>query len=115
MAQTFAVNSSNDLYLDDFGNIAIAVDQEALAQDCKHAARTILGEMVLQTNLGIPNFETIWNGVPNYVQYEAAVRTAILSVPGVLEVVSFTAEQINNTLRYTAVIRTIYGEATING
>lgn len=121
MAQTFSVRNDaehedyNDLYLDSYGNIAIAVDQEAVLQDCAHAAKTILGEMVLQTNIGIPNFQTAWAGVPNILQYEAAVRVAILNVPGVLEIVSFRATFSANILNYVTVIRTVYGEGQISG
>lgn len=105
----------NDMYLDDSGNIAMVSDVEAVLQTCAHVAKTILGEMVLQSNLGIPNFETVWQGVPNIFQYEVAVRSAILSVPGVVEVVSFNSVLVGNTLQYTAVIRTIYGEGEISG
>ena len=65
LVQTFAVNSNNDLYLDDTGNMAIVYDQQAILQICKQAALTIFGEMVLQTNQGIPYFTAVWVGVPN--------------------------------------------------
>lgn len=107
----------NDLYIGSDGNLAMAIDVEAVLQDCAHVAKTILGEMVLQTDLGIPNFETVWQGVPNLPQYEVAVRSALLSVPGVIEIVAFNfnTEATIDNLGYTAVIRTIYGQGAISG
>ena len=106
---TFAVNSANDIYLDALGNLAFAFDLTAITQECQQAAKTLLGEMVYNTNQGIPYFQTLWIGVPNVQQFTAALRRAFLAVGGVLEVVSLITSQTNNTLSYTAVIRTIYG------
>lgn len=122
---TFAVTAdTNDLYLDQNGNIAIIYDLEAVLQACGQAAKTILGEMVLQTNQGIPYFESVWNGVPNLPQFEAVLRTAWLAVPGVLEIVRLVTTQTNNVvipgtsitttaLIYSATIRTEYGTGNI--
>lgn len=106
---TFSVNSSNDMYLDEFGNIAFAYDLTAITQQCQQAAKTLLGEMVYNINDGIPYFQTLWVGTPNIAQYTSALRRAFLAVDGVLEVVSLITSHSGNTLSYTAVIRTIYG------
>ena len=106
---TFAVNSNNDLYLNAEGNIAYAYDLTAIIQQCQQAAKTLLGEMVYNTNQGLPYFQTVWTGTPNIAQDTAALRRAFLAVGGVLEVVSLMTSQTNNTLSYTAMIRTIYG------
>jgi hypothetical protein len=105
---TFAVNSNNDLYLDEFGNIAFAFDLTAITQQCQQAAKTLLGEMVYDINNGIPYFQTLWVGTPNIVQYTSALRRAFLAVGGVVEVVSLLTSQSDNTLSYSAAIRTIY-------
>lgn len=114
-ARCFAVDANNDLYIASDGNLAIVTELQGTLQACAHAAKTQLGEMVLATGQGIPNFQVIWVGVPNIPQFEAAVRTAVLGVPGVVEVVSFLAGVENDILTYTAVIRTIYGTGAING
>ena len=106
---TFSVNSANDIYLDSVGNIAFAYDLTAITQECAQAAKTLLGEMIYNINQGIPYFQTVWIGVPNIGQYTAALRRAFLAIDGVLEVVSILTSQTDNTLSYTAVIRTIYG------
>lgn len=123
MAKTLSsnINSSlpnvapNDIYLDSIGNISLSYDLQAVLQACAQAARTQLGEMVFNTNQGIPYFKTVFIGVPNVQQFNAALRTAFLSVTGVIEVVSLITTQTNNIFSYTAVIRTIYGSGGING
>ena len=115
MTQTFAVNTQNDLYLDNNGNLAIVYDLTATLQACAQAAKTLLGEMVLNINQGIPYFQTVWVGVPNQQQFNAALRGAFFSVAGVVEVVSLMTQQVNNALQYTAVIRTIYGTGGLTG
>jgi hypothetical protein len=106
---TFSVNNQNDIYLDEFGNIAFAYDLTAITQQCAQAAKTLLGEMIYNTNQGIPYFQVLWVGVPNINQYTNALRRAFLAVGGVIEVVSLITSQTDNTLNYTAVIRTTYG------
>lgn len=132
MVMTFATTGStpirgvnagiNDIYLGPDGNLAVATDLLAVMYACQNAARTILGEMIFQTNEGLPNFELIWVGVPNIPQWVVALRQAFENVPGVLEVISIdTATAVNpvtkrnDVLNYVAVILTEFGEGTTNG
>jgi len=105
----------NDIYLDAMGNIAMAVDLQAVLQACASAARTLLGEMLYNVNQGIPYEQTVWVGVPNIQQFTAALRAAFLAVSNVVEVVSLITSQVDNTLTYSAVIRTNFGTGGING
>lgn len=115
MTQVFAVDDNNDLYITTGGRLAISANLEAVMQSCEHAAKAQLSEMVLATNKGIPNFSVVWNGAPNLSQFEAALRSQLLNVTGVLEVSEVTSSVSNNVLSYSATIRTIYGEGVING
>ena len=115
MTVTLSVNANNDLYLGSDGNIVLAVDITATLQACKQAVRTLLGEMVLATEQGLPYFQNLWGGVPNIQQFEAYIRQAILAVDGVQEIVSLTSEQQGDVFTYEAVILTVYGQGTING
>jgi hypothetical protein len=115
MTQTLAVNENNDLYLSIDGNIAMVYDLTAVLQICAHVVKVRLGEVVLNTDQGLPFFETVWNGSPNLIQFEAAARATLLGVTGVVEVVSFDMSIVDSSLVYVAVIRTIYGTGTING
>jgi hypothetical protein len=113
MTQIFATNEDNDIYIGKDGNLAIFRDLPAVLQACEHAAKAILGEMVLAVDQGIPYFETVWNGVPNYQQFSAALRAAFLGIDGVIEVVSLTISQNDDIVNYIAVIRTVYGNGEI--
>lgn len=109
----------NDIYLDSQGNISISRDVNAILEECAQVARVILGEMIFNTDLGVPYFQTVWVGVPNIPQFTNALRQSFLNVAGVIEVVSLFTEQgganPSDNLAYTAIIRTIYGTGTING
>lgn len=115
MTTTFAVNSQNDIYIGTDGNLAIFFDLEATLQACEQAAKTQLAEMVLQTNLGLPNFQTLWIGNPSIQQWEAALISNLQTVDGVNQVSSVIITQTESTLNYTATIQTIFGTGSING
>jgi hypothetical protein len=115
MTRVFAVDADNDLYIGENGDMAVNVDLLAVLQACAHRVKAQFAEMVLQTQQGVPNFQLIWRGAPNLLQYEAYVRDAILEVDGVIEVTQLEAEVVESAVRYQATIRTIYGTGNING
>lgn len=114
MTKTFAVNSNNDLYIGIDGNLVIANDLVAVTQDCEHVAKTMLNSCVLQTNYGLPYFQVIFNGSPQIPQFQAALRQAFLNVDGVVDVLSLSTNQNANTLTYSAVIQTAYGNVALS-
>ena len=122
--QTFAVNSSNDLYLDQDGNMVLAFDIQAVLQLCRQAALTLLGEMLLATDQGIPYQTAVWVGVPNLIIFQGALREAWLATPGVTGVTNLVTQQGTitnatntpipvNGVTYTATIETIFGTGDI--
>jgi hypothetical protein len=115
MTQLLAVDENNDLFLSRTGNLAISRNIEAVLQACEHVAKAQLLEMVLAQERGIPNFETIWNGSPNVAQFEAYLRRNILTVDGVIDILSLEISVLNNILAYTITIQTVYGLGVING
>lgn len=115
MVKVFASNENNDLYIASDGNLAIKTALEGVIQACEHAVKAQLGEMILAIDQGVPNFQTVWNGSPNLPQFEAYVRKAITGVAGVIEVKELQSDVVENVLVYSATIRTIYGEALVNG
>ena len=114
-SRTFSVNTANDIFIGDDGNLSIVTGLQSVLQCCAHAAKAQLGEMVLATDQGIPTMQTVWGGVINTPQFEAALRIAFLNVTGVLEVVSLVLSQVGDQLNYNAVIRTTFGSGAING
>lgn len=123
MVQTISANvndtisgvAPNDIYLNSEGNLSISLGIDAILENCAEAAKTRLGELIFDVNQGIPYFETVWGGVPNIEQFSGSLRQAFLNVEGVVEVVSLITSQENNTLLYTAIIRTTEGTGGISG
>jgi len=104
----------NDIYLDHVGNLSVSTSIQAILENCAQAAKTRLGEEVLHIDQGIPYFTTVFIGVPNLEQTQAAFRAAWLAVAGVIEVISLVLTQQENTLLYTAIIRTTEGIGELN-
>jgi hypothetical protein len=113
MARTLAVNANNDLFIGRDGNISINVGIDAVKDACSQAAKTLLGEMVLRVNDGIPYDQAVWSGVPNIPVFVAALRTALLGVVDVTDVESLDVIQQADVLQYTAVINTVYGQTIL--
>lgn len=115
MVKTFATDANNDLYIANDGNLVIAQNLTAVLQACATAAKAQRGEMQYNLDLGIPNFDTVWNGTPNIPQFEAALRTTLLNVEGVTQIKTLTVENRSNVLIYQAEIVTVYGQGVISG
>lgn len=111
--KTLATNGNNDLYVAPNGLLSVSTDLAALAQTCEQVVKTMMGELILQTDQGIPNFQVVWSGAPNLAQAENALREALLGVEGVTNVPLLSAFVENNVLIYNATIETIYGEASL--
>ena len=115
MVKTLGTNSNHDIYIQPNGNLAFLSGQEAVEGACATASKLQLGEAVLQTTLGIPNFQAVWIGTPNIKVFESYLRNTLLSVEGVVSVVSLRAAYADNVLSYTAEIESQYGTLFLNG
>jgi hypothetical protein len=115
MVQTFATNSSgNDLYIGLDGNLAVLSGLAAVEAACATASKAQLGEMVLAMKSGIPNFQTVWVGVPNIRLWESYLRATLQNVEGVNQVTSITAKAQSGSLSYDATISTPYGPGEVS-
>lgn len=112
--RTLKENENNDIFRVPGGNLAIGDGIDAVMQLCKSAMEVVVGEMLYQTDQGMPLFESAFNSY-RPEQFEAAGRLRMLEVDGVVSIESFDVDRINNALTYTAVIVTNYGKGTING
>lgn len=115
MTLMLGTNANNDIYLGADGNIVVLSGLQAVLGACATASKAQLGEMVLARNSGIPNFQAIWVGVPNYAIWEQYLRTTLLGVPGVVQVSSLTISKNGDVMNYTATIETEFGTGNING
>ena len=114
MTRTIAIfPNTNDVYRNISGDLKIVMRLEAVAYLCKTAMQAQRGEMVLAADQGMPTFETAWDTY-NPAQFEAAARTVLTAIPDVLAVETFSVERQGEVLRYTATIRTVYGETVLN-
>lgn len=115
MTQTFDTNANNDLYRGADGNLVLLSGAPAVAAACKTASRAMLGEMVLAQNNGMPNFQVIWVGVPNYAIFATYLRMTLDNVDGVEEVTDINLTKVGEVLEYQATIASVYREIFING
>ena len=76
--------SAWDLMLDASGNIAMATEPYAIAQDVASAVRLFAGELWYDTSQGIPYFENILGKRPPLQYIKAQVEKAALTVPSVV-------------------------------
>jgi len=109
---SIALNANNDIYMDNTGNLAMLYGIAAIEQDCKCAMQAQYGEMIYEQTSGLPNLFDVWLQ-QNLIAWEKAARATLLAVPGVVQLNSFTYLTANNTLSYTAVILTTYGQTML--
>ncbi len=124
MVKTFSVNSNNDIYIGEDGNLGISVDLQAIIFICENKAKTRLGEMIFEIKSGIPYLETIFSEPKNYEKFKFSLRTALENTEGVLKVIEISLEEIidpnspdekRNVLSYTTTIVTRFGQGIVNG
>ncbi len=115
MVQTFATNSNHDIFIGSDGNLSIARGLQGVIDACETASYAQLGEMVLATTSGIPNFQTIWVGTPNYPLWNLYLRNTLEGVLGVTDVENIEVTKTGNTLNYTATIKSQFGTRTVSG
>jgi hypothetical protein len=93
-----------DLVLDAGGNIALASEPYAIAQDVASAIKLFLGELWYDTTKGIPYFEQILGQSPPIALVRAHVERAALTVPGVVSarctVASFSDRVISGRVEF---------------
>jgi len=73
-----------DLVLDSSGNIAVASEPYALAQDVASAVKVFQGEVFYDTAKGIPYFDQILGHSPPMALMRKYWQDAALTVPGVV-------------------------------
>lgn len=94
-----------DLVLDANGNIAVASEPYALAQDVASAVRTVLGEVYYNTQLGVPYFEDVLGKLPPTALLIELINAQALTVPGVVSVqtiiTGFTSRTVSGQIQFT--------------
>lgn len=97
--------SSWDLIVDGSGNIAMASEPYALAQDVASAIKTFLGEVYYDTTLGVPYFTKILGLTPTVAYFQQQMIDAALTVPGVVSatcvITGFAGRTITGQVNFT--------------
>lgn len=110
---TFSTDSSNDLHLDQNGQIAISSGRNAYGEIITAAIRTLVGELQLDIERGVPYLSTSFGG--NIAGWKASVRNIINRYDFVNSIESFNYTIDGNVLNYKIVIDTDDGEVTVEG
>ena len=81
-----------DLALDASGNIALASEPYALAQDAASEIRTFSGECYYNTAKGIPYWQQILGHFPSVDVMKSNFASAALLVPGVVSALAYITD-----------------------
>lgn len=94
-----------DVLADAKGNIAVATDPYAKAQDVASACKLFLAECWFDTSRGIPWFDDVLGHAPPRGLMQALIEQAALTVPGVVSAQCTIDEvanrQVTATVRFT--------------
>lgn len=83
------------------GDLAITIEDDAVRQHIQQRLRAFKGEWFLDLSNGVPYFQDILKKNPNPIVLDGVLKDAILSTPGVLELLSFDLNYINATRKLT--------------
>lgn len=102
-----------DLVLDSGGNIALASEPYALAQDVASAIKTFLGEVYYNTTLGVNYFQQILGKLPPVSLLIQLMVNQALTVPDVVSaqctITGFDLRSVTGQVRFTD----INGQSTV--
>ena len=94
-----------DLCLDSNGNIAVAEEPYAIAQDVASAVKTFQGEVFYDTTIGVPYFGQVLDQFPPIALFKSLVEQAALTVPEVVKAQCLIASYQNRVI--TGVVKVI--------
>lgn len=113
--KTLALDSNNDISFNSLGNFYFLEDIEALKQTIQNVVLTNYGEIILNNELGVDYFNTVFSPQPDLFKFKKQVINQTEQVEGVVNVSGFDMQVNGDTLNYTMTVVTIYGDITING
>lgn len=113
--KTISLNKNNDLYLDDAGNLALALNSNAMSEISKNIVLTNKGELEFSILSGVPYFETIFSENSNFDIFQAEIIQALEKLEGVQRVSSFSYKVENNVYKYAVTLITDFGTVVLNG
>ena len=112
--KTFAKDPDGNVIVDPVTHDIKTVDgAEAYAVVIGNAIRTVRGELQLDTERGVPYFETVFKSVDGIDIWKNDVRKRVLEFPFVKSIDSFDVSYANRKLEYTMHLTTDAGDVTV--
>lgn len=113
--KTIAINSNNDIYLDNFNNLALKNDLDAMGDIFVNKSQTNTGELLYNADKGVDFFNTVFSSpaYPDLFQHE--LINELKDTDSTQNVRDFVGEVQKNVYSYSVKIQTDYGELTLNG
>lgn len=102
-----------DLCKDASGNIALADEPYAVAQDVACAARLFSGELWYDTTKGVRYFQDILGQFPPFALIKADLAAAALTVPDVASAVCYISGIVGRALTGQLQVKTTSGQVLI--
>ena len=115
MNTLFLSTNEWDLALDSSGNIAMATEPYALAQDAASACRTFVADLIYAPTEGIPYFTQVLGQLPPLNDIRAMYVAAAMQVPGVVGAQVFFSSFTNRTLSGQLQVTNRAGAITATG
>jgi len=111
--------TTNDLFLDASGNLAVVQGAQAVGQHCRQRLKTFAGEWFLDTSAGVPWIDEIFQKKYDPIMAEAIIKEQIFDTSGVTGIEDFNVSLdsvTRNLLVKRIKVQTIYeGVVLING
>lgn len=111
--QTFPINSQNDLFLSDDGNLAMAEDKTALANIIQNVMQTRRGELRYDRSAGVPYFETLLGVSPNVELWKYYAGQEVERIDGISRVRQLVTRFSEGIFSYEMVVESTIGELVI--
>ncbi|MGE8129000.1 hypothetical protein ACQKQD_18665 [Methylobacterium sp. NPDC080182] len=116
MASTLLLDQSGwDLALDVSGNIAVATEPYAQAQDAASSMRTFAGEVWYDRSRGVPYWEQILGHYPPVSLMRTYLEGAALLVPGIVKARAFFTGFADRRLTGQVQIQDASGQVSATG
>ena len=111
--KTFSQDSHNDIRIGSDGQFVTVDGLDAYSTVIADVVRTVRGELQLDTERGVPYFETVFKSVNGIDIWKNDVRKRVLKFPFVKSIDSFDVSYANRKLEYTMRLTTDAGDVTV--
>ena len=113
--RTLAFNNVEGLLVGTNNSLIMLVDLNALVDKVKERLNFFLGEWFLNSNVGVPYFQQIFEKPLNSSLIVSTLNAEILKEPDVITVTNSVVEydEFTRNFGYRADVETIYGSATV--